>query len=146
MSSYRVDINGSCYTVQLKERRGAVLTLEINGETHSITVDPSPRPPSQTLISISPIAFRGAGSGTSKTAASGGPSEIRAPLPGIVSDVRVSAGDEVQSGTTLLVIDAMKMENPIKAPRDVRIKDVQVTKGQEVSHGALLISFAPSPS
>lgn len=144
MSSYRVDVKGASYTVQVKERRGAVLTLEINGTTHSITLDPSPRSHSQTPISISPIAFRGPGSSTSKSASSGGPSEIRAPLPGIVSDVKVSAGDEVKSGATLLVIDAMKMENPIKAPRDVRIKGVQVSKGQEVSHGALLISFEPS--
>jgi biotin carboxyl carrier protein len=62
-------------------------------------------------------------------------------MPGIVSELKVAQGNSVQTGDTLLVIEAMKMENPIKSPRSGTIKELHVTKGQEVSSGAPLVTF-----
>jgi biotin carboxyl carrier protein len=62
-------------------------------------------------------------------------------MPGIVSDLKVAPGASVQTGDTLLVIEAMKMENPIKSPRSGIIKELHVSKGQEVGSGATLLTF-----
>jgi biotin carboxyl carrier protein len=62
-------------------------------------------------------------------------------MPGIVSEVKASEGALVQLGDTLLVIEAMKMENPIKATRSGTVKRVHVVKGQEVLSGAQLITL-----
>ena len=145
MSAYIVEISGARHTVQLKERRGALLTLVINDQERTVTVEPATQHRHHPEVVISPTAFKGPAAGPSNTGVGATVLELKAPLPGIVSDVKVSKGDMVSAGSTLVVIDAMKMENPIKAPRDVTIKSVEVKKGQEVAHGAVLISFeAPS--
>lgn len=137
MSLYSVTIEGESYTVRVLARRGAVLTFEINGIEHSATIKPGP---ALSRATVTPILDN-----REATAAAGGrviaQSEVKAPLPGIISDVKVQVGDPVRAGATLIVIEAMKMENPIKAPRDGVIKTVEVKKGQDVQHGALLVTL-----
>ncbi len=67
--------------------------------------------------------------------------EVRAPMPGLVLRVAVEDGQEVAPGDTLLVLEAMKMENAIKASAAGRVKQVAVRSGDAVEKGALLIAF-----
>ncbi len=64
-----------------------------------------------------------------------------APMPGVVLEVRVAAGDRVDRGQTLVVLEAMKMEHHIEAPADGIVAEVRVAKGDQVDNGALLIAF-----
>jgi biotin carboxyl carrier protein len=74
-------------------------------------------------------------------AASGraGPQEIAAPMPGRIVKVLVPEGSEVQQGESLLVIEAMKMQNEIRSPRAGRLERVYVTEGEGVETGARLL-------
>ncbi len=74
-----------------------------------------------------------------KAAAAAG--DVTAPLQGTVLSIEVKPGDSVKAGQTLLVIEAMKMENEIVAPADGVVKSVSVNKGDNVSAGDLLVSF-----
>ncbi|HET8810929.1 MAG TPA: biotin/lipoyl-containing protein [Flavobacteriaceae bacterium] len=67
--------------------------------------------------------------------------DINAPMPGLILDVDVQAGDEVKEGDSLLVLEAMKMENTLTAPRDGVVKSVSVEKGQTVDKNQLLIEM-----
>ena len=71
--------------------------------------------------------------------------EIRARIPGRVIDVRVSAGDLVSPGTTLVVLEAMKMQNEIQAESDSRVVAVECVTGQAVDTGAILVRLEPRP-
>lgn len=73
------------------------------------------------------------------TRARGGPLEIRASLPGLVVAVDVLAGAEVAEGQSLLIIEAMKMQNEVRAPRAGRIASITVVVGQTVAKGILLL-------
>ncbi len=64
-----------------------------------------------------------------------------APMPGVVLDVRVSPGDTVSAGQTLVVLEAMKMEHHMNAPSDGVVSEVRVTRGGHVSNGELLVVF-----
>lgn len=67
--------------------------------------------------------------------------EIKAPMPGLIIDIKVKEGDTVKTGDTLLVLEAMKMENIIKSPCDGVIQQVLCKKGTVVGKNKLLIKF-----
>lgn len=78
-----------------------------------------------------------------KTATGTGAEEmiVKAPMPGLVLQSEVAAGDIVKKGQTLVIIEAMKMENMIKSPHDGQIKEVFVSSGQAVDKDEKLVEF-----
>ncbi|MHB1177671.1 MAG: biotin/lipoyl-containing protein [Daejeonella sp.] len=68
-------------------------------------------------------------------------SELKAPMPGMVLKVLVAEGDEVLKGASLLVLEAMKMENIIKSPANVVIKSVKVNTSDKVEKNQVMIVF-----
>jgi biotin carboxyl carrier protein len=73
--------------------------------------------------------------------AASGPTEIRAIIPGRVAAVRVAGGDRVAAGQSLLVVEAMKMQNELRAPRDGTVERVSVGEGETIERGDLLVSL-----
>lgn len=76
------------------------------------------------------------------TAASGGPLEIRAMIPGRVASVAISVGDPVSAGQTLLVVEAMKMQNDLRSPHAGVVERVAVGAGDTIELGQLLAILA----
>jgi biotin carboxyl carrier protein len=68
--------------------------------------------------------------------------EIRAIIPGRIAAVSVAPGDEIVAGHTLLIIEAMKMQNELRAPRDGRVEAVTVGVGETIDLGQLLVVLA----
>lgn len=66
---------------------------------------------------------------------------IKSPMPGMVFQINKKAGDSVEKGETILILEAMKMENAIKSPMDGVIKSINVNEGQAIEKGLLLIQF-----
>ena len=66
---------------------------------------------------------------------------IKAPMPGLILSIHVEVGQEVQENDSLLILEAMKMENNFNSPRAGKIKSILVEKGQAVDKGQLLIEF-----
>jgi biotin carboxyl carrier protein len=62
-----------------------------------------------------------------------------------VVEIRVAPGDVVAAGATLLVLEAMKMQNEIRSDSQARVETVECTAGQTVEAGALLIRLEPEP-
>jgi biotin carboxyl carrier protein len=74
-----------------------------------------------------------------RTAAGGAPITVRSPIPGRLIKLLVKVGDAVAAGQTMVVLEAMKMENDIQAPRAGRVKAVQVKAGETVDSGRALV-------
>ena len=80
----------------------------------------------------------------SRPATGGGGSSLNAPMPGVILELYVKAGDTVARGQQIAVLDAMKMHNFIGAPRAGTIAEVCVAAGQAVGHGDAIVRFAQS--
>lgn len=74
-------------------------------------------------------------------AGSGAIKNIKAPMPGLILDLKVKPGDEVKKGDVVLILEAMKMENIIKSPGDGIVKEVKVSLKQSVEKNQVLIQF-----
>jgi biotin carboxyl carrier protein len=72
-----------------------------------------------------------------------GPLEVRAAIPGRVASVGVVAGDEIAAGATILVVEAMKMQNELRAPRAGTVERLAVATGQRIDVGDLLLVISP---
>lgn len=68
-------------------------------------------------------------------------SDLNAPMPGAILDILINEGDDVVTGQTLIILEAMKMENNIKCPIDGKITRLHVGKNQKVEKGQVLVSF-----
>ena len=72
---------------------------------------------------------------------SSGTGELTSPLPGTVVDVFVKAGEEVEVGKVVLIIEAMKMKNSIRSTRAGKVAEILVSTGQTVAHKQVLVKF-----
>lgn len=127
MKMFRVVVNGNEYKVAIEE-----LAEEGTPQPSGTTAAPAaPRPAKpQPAAKPKPVA---------KAAPAAGGGAIVAPMPGTVLRVAVSAGDNVVKGQTLLVLEAMKMENEIMAPADGAVLEVNVNQGVSVNAGDILV-------
>ena len=94
--------------------------------------------------------FRLAPGGAAAGRRSGGGSkdregEVTAPLAGVVVEIRVAVGDTVEAGQTLLVIEAMKMQNEIQCPVRGKVTAIKCEAAGHVEQGALIVEYEPLP-
>ena len=108
------------------------LIVTVNGVAYNVTVEEGTGAPGAAAAPVAAPAAAPAGAA--------GAVSVTAPMPGNILDVKVKAGDSVKAGDTLLILEAMKMENEISAPQDGTIASVNVRKGDVVNSGDLLIT------
>lgn len=88
-----------------------------------------------------PAPARQAAAPQAQPVASGSGEGVKAPLPGLILEISVKDGDQVKAGQSLIVMEAMKMENQIQAPYDGVVKRVLVKKGDSVAEGDVVIEI-----
>jgi len=119
MKNLRITVNGTAYDVQVEELGGSS----------------APVATSAPVAAPAPVAKPAAPAG------SAGSVVVKAPMPGTVVNVVVSAGQAVKAGDDLVFIEAMKMETPVKAPQDGTVATVDVAKGEAVDSGKVLVTL-----
>lgn len=118
-------------------------TITVNGVSYDVTVEEGGAAQSASLppLSPAPSAASSRSSSPKKTGGEDGAVKVTAPMPGKVLAVKKQVGDAVKSGDTILVLEAMKMENDIVAPKDGVIASLNVSSGDSVESGAVLASM-----
>jgi len=144
MSVYYVTIRGKQYTVEVPDVRARPVRAIVDGEVVEVDVAPAPMSapaPAPVAASAPVIAPPAQPAPAPDTPLSGAVEEISAPLPGTLVSIGVSVGEHVTHGQELCVLEAMKMNNPIRANQAGVIRKIFVTIGQQVQHGAPLMAI-----
>lgn len=128
-SKFHILKNNQAYTAEIiaTDFIAKTYTVKVNGNTYSVAI--------ANLLDLL-IKEMGFLVGNSKQI-----NEIKAPMPGLILEMSVSVGQEVQENDCLLILEAMKMENSFLSPRAGIIKSISASKGDAVEKGQLLIEF-----
>jgi len=124
LKKFSLRINNKNYKIEaVRLESPGKLKINVNGVDHVVQIEDETTPSVQNLSS----------SHASKN--------IRAPLPGEVLSIEVSVGQTVTTGTKLLILEAMKMENIITAEADGKVSAIFINKGDKVEAGQELIKI-----
>lgn len=138
MKKFKYKINGKEYEVAVNKMEDTLAEVEVNGTTYQVELEKKEEevvaPKIQRPVASSSSA------GSSRPAGSGA-GAVKSPLPGIIIDVLVNVGDEVKKGQTVVMLEAMKMENAIQAPQDGKVSAISVNKGDSVLEGVTLLTI-----
>ena len=145
MKEYKYKINGNLYNVVIGDIEENIAHVEVNGTHYTVEMEkkpkaaPAPKPVVRPVAKPAAAAAPAAAAPAAKPAAGGAKSGVKSPLPGVILDIKVNVGDEVKKGQTLIILEAMKMENSINADKDGKIAAINVSKGESVLEGTDLV-------
>ncbi|MBR6648944.1 MAG: acetyl-CoA carboxylase biotin carboxyl carrier protein subunit [Bacteroidaceae bacterium] len=140
MKEYKYTINGDKYQVTINEVAETTAKVTVNGTEYTVEWEKPEEKKPVTVVkpTVKPAAAPAAApAATASAPVNGHP--IKTPLPGVIIDVKVNVGDTVAKGDTVVLLEAMKMENNINADRDGKVASIAVAKGDTVADGAVLI-------
>ena len=149
MNKYQYKVQGVDYDVEIEEVEGNLAKVSVNGipfevelkrpinPVHAIkkpkVAAPKPAAPAP-APAAAPVA-------AAPAAAPGSGNPVKAPLPGTISSISVKVGDQVNVGDTVLVLEAMKMQNNIEAENAGTVTSIVVNPGDSVMEGAVLLTI-----
>ena len=143
MKEYKYKINGNSYKVTIGDIEDNIAHVEVNGTPYNVEMEKTPKvaakpvvrpvtnPTAPAQAPVTPIA--------KPAAPSSGKSGVKSPLPGVILEIKVKVGDVVKKGQTIIILEAMKMENNINADKDGTITAINVNKGDSVLEGNDLV-------
>ena len=151
MRTYCYTIKGARYDVTIESLRDQVAKLNVNGVAFDVEILGAPLSEGDlpevaaaaapaAPVAAAPKAESAPAAPAAKGAAGAG-EPVNAPLPGVVTKVLVAAGQAVKKGDTVVVLEAMKMENNITAECDGTVTGICVAAGDSVLEGTTLLTI-----
>ena len=137
MKRFKFKIRGNKYEAVIQKFENNTVDIEVNGTSYKVEIE------KEIVTAKTPKLVRSAVK-TSKEDAqikSNTGKSVKAPLPGTIIKINVKPGDEVNAGDTLLIMEAMKMENNIQCETGGKIKSVLIKEGENVLQGDNLIEI-----
>jgi biotin carboxyl carrier protein len=135
MKQYKYQINGNRYEVSVETPAAdGTIAVTVNGETYSVVREPEPVVEKKKVV-VKPVAAKPT-TGTDEMQ-----DALRSPLPGTVVEILAKTGQQVKEGETLIVLEAMKMNNNLTAEHDGIVKSILIEEGEAVKENTPLVTF-----
>jgi glutaconyl-CoA/methylmalonyl-CoA decarboxylase subunit gamma len=140
MRSFKFNIKGQEYDVEIKKIINNIAEVEVNGTVYQVEVKQDVKQSKTPILVRSEPAIPKSAHKFKKKIS--GTIEVKSPLPGNIMNVFVKENDEVKKGDKLLMYEAMKMENIIYAEKDGLIVKVKVKPGDNILEGDVLMEIS----
>ena len=142
---YEYKVKGVDYEVEIQDIEGNIANVTVNDIPFEVEMKQPVKAAKQKVKLGTPVASASPASPApaekpAAPAASGKP--VVAPLPGTINDIKVKVGDKVNAGDTVVILEAMKMQNNIEAESAGTIASINVNKGDAVMEGDTLVVIA----
>ena len=144
----RAEIDGRRLDIAASQPEPGVFLIKNNGRIFQASVERPADEPAVSRIQIGMQSFdikvidpKRLRSGAADAVHADGLAEIKTAMPGKVVRVVCSVGDEIEKGSSVLVVEAMKMQNELKAPKSGIVKEIRVVEGSTVSAGDVLATI-----
>ena len=141
MKEYNYKVKGVSYNVKINSIEENIAKVEVNGIGFDVELEKPVAQPKPVVRAVAAPVKTVEAPKEALEAVETGVLAVRSPLPGTVNDIKVTVGQEVKAGETVVVLEAMKMENNIDAERGGKVLEIKVAKGDTVMEGAILITI-----
>ena len=142
MKQYKYTINRNKYEVTIGDITDNIATLTVNGEEYKVEMEREAEPEKKKKPVVRPAAAAASDSSAAADKA-GAPANkanaLKAPLPGVITDILVEVGQEVSAGDNVVVLEAMKMANNLQAEKSGKVTAICVQVGQSVMEDEALV-------
>ena len=138
MKEYKYTINGNKYEVVVGDITDNIATLTVNGEEYTVEMEKQAEPEKKKPVVRAAVTASDDAPVANKATADKA-NAIKAPLPGVITDILVAEGDEVKAGDTVIVLEAMKMANNLAAEKDGKVTAICVKIGESVMEDDALV-------
>ena len=142
MKSYKFTIGGEQFKTRIMEYSESKIVLTVNDDEYEVMVEHEESKIAPKLTRVTTQAPTVTKSVAAPAASNSG-NDVPAPLPGVVLGINVKVGDTVKVDDTLLILEAMKMENNIESPRTGKVGEILVEEGDSVEKGSIIMSIIP---
>lgn len=132
MKEFKYTIDGKEYNVQIENVENNVASLTVNGEAYKVELPAEAEPEKKKVVLGQPATASSDDAAATPAANVNTANAVKAPLPGTITSIEVAVGDEVKAGDTVVVLEAMKMQNNIEAEKDGKVTAICVKPGQAV--------------
>ena len=149
MAKYQYTVKGVDYEVEIQDIEGNIANVTVNGIPFEVEMKQPVKAGKQKVKlsgeqkesapTATPTATTTTAAAQPAAAASGKP--VVAPLPGTINEIKVKVGDKVNAGDTVVILEAMKMQNSIEAETSGTITSINVNKGDAVMEGDTLVTI-----
>ena len=141
MKEYNYKINGAPYNVKINGIEENIAKVEVNCIDFDVELEKPVAQPKPVVRAVAAPVKTIEAPKEKQEAVDAGVFAVRAPLPGTINDIKVAVGQEVAKGQTVVVLEAMKMENNIDSDRAGKVLEVKVAKGDTVMEGSILVTI-----
>jgi biotin carboxyl carrier protein len=138
MKEFKYTIDGKEYKVQIEDVEGNIADVTVNGEAFKVEMEQEAEPEKKKVVLGQPAAEAEEGE-TASAANVNTANALKAPLPGVVTEIKVAVGDEVKVGDVVVVLEAMKMANNLDAEKSGKVTAVLVKEGESVMEDTPLV-------
>jgi biotin carboxyl carrier protein len=140
MKEYKYTINGNKYEVAIGDIIDNVATLTVNGEEFKVEMEREAEPEKKKpVVRAASAAAEPASAAPASGAAVNKANAVKAPLPGVITEILVEVGQTVEAGQNVIVLEAMKMANNLQAEKSGKVTAICVQVGQSVMEDDALV-------